>query len=519
MTFIAWEWTDPMNYMGVDVGTSGCKAVVFDEKGVQQASSYREYNVIFTEDGGAELSPGEVMQECEAVIREAGSQAGLRSIRGLGISSQGEAFTALGHDGKTLCNAMISSDIRAIQQAKTWPERFGEETLYRITGHTAHPLFTLFKLLWIKEMRPDVWENGAKFLCFEDLLHERLGLDPAISWSLAGRTMLFDVRKHAWSDEILGGIGLDAGKLARPMPSGSIVGVVPEKVADRLGLAEGAFVVTGGHDQPCGALGAGVTDPGSAMYGTGTVECITPAFSDPVFTEEMRRNNICTFDHTVPGMYTSLAYSLTGGNILKWFRDEFGAKEVEEAGKTGRNAYALLLATMDDRPSELMVLPYFTPSGTPYFDTTTRGAILGLRITTKRKDIIKALIEGVLYEMKLNLHILERSGCTIHELRAIGGGAKSKCWNQLKADVLSKPVIALNVVEAGCMGAAMLACAADGGRDLRGMAKEWVKPLERYLPRPEQAEHYTRQFERYKRMYRALKELDRTDQDYPPPTS
>jgi len=131
-----------------------------------------------------------------------------------------------------------------------------------------------------------------------------------------------------------------------------------------------------------------------------------------------------------------------------------------------------------------------------------------LRISTKRKDIIKALIEGVLYEMKLNLRILEQSGCTIHELRAIGGGAKSKCWNQLKADVLCKPVIALNVVEAGCMGAAMLACAADRGRDLRGIAKEWVKPRERYLPRPEQADHYNARFERYKRIYDAVKELD-----------
>ena len=210
-----------MNYMGVDVGTSGCKAVVFDEKGMQQSSSYREYPVIFTEDGGAELSPGEVLDKCEAVIREAAEQAGLRSIKGLGISSQGEAFTALGKDGSALCNAMISSDVRADRHAKTWPERFGEEALYQITGHTAHPLFTLFKLLWLKENRRDVWEKSARFLCFEDLLHDRLGLDPAIGWSLAGRTMLFDVRKHAWSEEILERIGLEPERLARPLPSGT----------------------------------------------------------------------------------------------------------------------------------------------------------------------------------------------------------------------------------------------------------------------------------------------------------
>lgn len=497
-----------MNYMGVDVGTSGCKAVVFDESGVERASSYREYNVIFSADGGAELDSEEVMQKCEAVIREAAEKAESRSVKGLGISSQGEAFTALGEDGRALCNAMVSSDVRADHFAKTWPKRFGEKRLYQITGHTAHPLFTLFKFLWLKENRPEVWEKAARFLCFEDLLQFRLGLDPAIGWSLAGRTMLFDVRKHAWSGEILEDIGLSIDKLARPLASGTVAATVPKGVSDRLGLAKDAFLVVGGHDQPCAALGAGVTEPGCAMYATGTVECIAPALSEPVFTEALRKNNLCTYDHAVPGMYTSLTYSLTGGNILKWFRDEFGAEEVEEARRTGRNAYELLLDTMDDKPADLMVLPYFTPTGTPYFDTVTRGAILGLRLSTKRRDVIKALIEGVAFEMKLNLHILEESGCGIHELRATGGGAKSKLWNQLKADVLGKPVTALNVIEAGCLGTAMLAFAADSGQDVRKVAKEWVRPVEEHHPRPETAALYRERFELFRKIYPAIKQLD-----------
>lgn len=497
-----------MSYMGVDVGTSGCKAVVFDENGGERASSYQEYNLIFTADGGAELDSEEVMQKCEAVICEAAEKAGPRSVKGLGISSQGEAFTALGEDGRALCNAMVSSDVRADPFAKTWPRSFGEERLYHITGHTAHPLFTLFKFLWLKENRPQVWEKAARFLCFEDLLQFRLGLDPAIGWSLAGRTMLFDVRKHAWSEEILEDIGLSADKLARPLASGTIAGTVPREVSDRLGLAKDAFLVVGGHDQPCAALGAGVTDPGCAMYATGTVECIAPAFSEPVFTEALRKNNLCTYDHAVPGMYTSLAYSLTGGNILKWFRDEFGAEEVEEARRTGKNAYELLLSTVDDGPTNLMVLPYFTPTGTPYFDTTMRGAILGLRLSTKRRDVIRALIEGVTFEMKLNLHILEESGCGIRELRATGGGAKSKFWSQLKADVLGKPVTTLNVVEAGCLGTAMLAFAADSGEDIRKIAKDWVKPLEEHHPRPKAAGQYQERFELYRKIYPAIKSLD-----------
>jgi xylulokinase len=239
------------------------------------------------------------------------------------------------------------------------------------------------------------------------------------------------------------------------------------------------------------------------------VECITPAFSGPVFTQALKSNNICTYDHTVPGMYTTVAFSVTGGNILKWFRDEFGALEMEEAERTGRNAYELLLETLDDRPSGLMVLPYFTPSGTPHFDTRTRGAILGLRMSTRREDVIKALLEGVAYEMRLNLHILEQSGCGIRELRAIGGGAKSRDWVQLKADVLGKPITTLKVIEAACMGAAMLAFAADSGGDIRRIASEWVKPLDQHLPRPEQAGYYNERFELYRKIYPAIRKLDR----------
>jgi len=237
------------------------------------------------------------------------------------------------------------------------------------------------------------------------------------------------------------------------------------------------------------------------------VECITPAFSEAVFTEELRKNNLCTYDHTVAGMYATLAFSLTGGNILKWFRDEFGAQEQAEAEKTGANAYELLLKSVDDKPSGLLVLPYFTPSGTPYFDTQTKGAILGLRLSTTRGELIRALLEGVAFEMRLNLQILARSGCEVRQLRAIGGGAKSEIWTQLKADVIGKPITALKVTEAGCMGVAMLARAAEAGEPLTKLAEEWIETSDVKEPRAEWADWYEGQFERYKQLYPALREL------------
>ncbi len=494
-------------YMGIDIGTSGCKAIVFDEHGQKVADAHREYNPISPEYGWAELDPDEVMDKCFAVIAEtAGSTPG-KSICGLGISSQGEAFTPVDRNGNALSNALISSDIRAKDYAVEWSRKFGIEKLYQITGHTAHPMFSLFKLLWLKENRPDIWSDTSKFLCFEDLLQYRLGLDPAMGWPLAARTMFFDVRRHMWSPEILRAIDLPEEKLSRPLPSGTIAGTIKSDIAGELSLLDGVFVVTGGHDQTCGALGAGVTEPGLAMYATGTVECITPAFSSAVFSEELRKNNLCTYDHTVPGMYSTVAFSLTGGNILKWFRDEFGAAEISEAQNLGLNPYELLLRKAGDKPSSLLVLPYFTPSGTPYFDTKVPGCILGLRLSTKKGDMIRGLLEGVAFEMRLNLDILERAGCKIRELRTIGGGAKSDIWNQLKADVIGKPISVLKVTEAGCLGTAILAKSAETQESVADIADQWVRPVKIIEPRTDFSTWYRERFSLYRQLYPKLKQI------------
>ena len=484
-----------MSFLGIDIGTSGCKAAVFDAQGRLLASAQGGYSLHATGDGGAELDSTEVLNHCLAVITEAANLAGRGTVTAIGISSQGEAFTPVDRHGHPLARAMVSSDVRAAALAQSWPQEFGVDRLYQITGHTAHPLFTLFKLLWLKEHWPDVWHAALKFLCFEDLLQLRLGLEPAMGWPLAGRTMLFDVRRHEWSGEILDRIGLSPERLARPLASGTIVGTITGTIAGDLGLAKGAVVVTGGHDQPCGALGAGATEPGTAMYATGTVECITPTFARPIFTPALQRNNLCTYDHTVPGMYTTVAYSLTGGNILKWYRDQFAPGQDYEA----------ILKTAATEPTQLLVLPYWTASGTPYFDLRTPGAILGLRLSTTRGEILRALLEGVAMEMRLNLEVLRESGCEIRELRAIGGGAKSAFWTQLKADVLGHPITTLNVAEAGCLGAAMLACAATTGQALSDLARGWVKPQATVLPRT--AGHYEERFARYRELYPALRRI------------
>jgi len=496
-----------VSYMGLDIGTTGSKAGVFDADGRLLALAYREYPLLTPEPGWAEIDSEQVCRACREVIAEAAAACAADPVHGLGISCQGEAFTPVAADGRFLAGGMVSSDARAQSLVEPWSERFGESRLYEITGHTPHPLFTIFKLLWLRENRPEIWSEAAKFYCYEDLFQANLGLEPGISWPLAGRTMMFNVRTHEWDDDILKAVELDASRLARPVASGEVVGTIPSNIAGELGLPEGVIVVSGGHDQVAGALGAGVVMPGVAMYATGTVECICPAFEKPVFTDELRRGNLCTYDHAMAGMYATLAYSLTGGNLLRWFRDQWGRAEVEEAARTGADPYDLLIGSMPPEPSGLSVLPYFTPSGTPYFDADVPGAILGLRLSTTRGEVLRALLEGVAMEMRLNVDILHRAGLQINEFRAIGGGAKNPALTQLKADVLGRPITTLEVTEAGCLGVAMLACSAHVNVKPQELVDTWVQTTSQVDPDPHRAEVYNEKFQAYRQLYPAMREL------------
>lgn len=491
-------------FLGIDIGTTGCKSVIFNDKGVQFPAAYREYNTITENPGWAELDTDEVTGKCFEVIKESASAVPQGSVKSIGISSQGEAFTMIDNSGRALCNAFVSSDSRADIFVKSRAVEFEDKKLYQITGHTPHPMFSLFKLLWVRENMKEEWERCSRILCFEDLLQYRLGItSPAISWSLAGRTMLFDVRNHIWSEEILKSIGIKRKQLSEPLPSGRFVGYVDKKIARRLNLGDKVAVVTGGHDQPCSALGAGAVKPGMAVYASGTVECITPAFKKPLFSEELRKFNFCTYDHTAEGLYATLAYSLTGGNLIKWFRDQFGQKEIEIARESSSDPYELLLRQMPEEQTGLSVLPYFTPSGTPYFDTSVKGTILGLDLTTTKGEILKALIEGVALEIRLNLEILEKAGYVVNELRAIGGGAKSGSLIKLKADIINKPITTLDITEAGCRGAAILAKAAFDKVGAERIISQWVKPGQVILPR--QNDLYGKKFQTYKTLYAKLK--------------
>jgi xylulokinase len=495
-----------MSLMGIDLGTTGCKAVVFDEGGRLRAAAYREYPLHFPRTGWIELDSERVIASAKEVVREAAAKVKGDPVRALAVASQGEAVTPVDRDGRYLHRGVVTFDARTAPLVKWWEQRIPRRRLFGISGMPLHGMYSASKILWWKQQRKDVFARAAGFYCYEDLLFHAMGLEPAIDHSLAARTMLLDLKTGQWSPELCRIAGIDPSKLARPLPSGTAVGTLGAKAAKDFGLPPGVVAVTGGHDQPCGALGAGVVDDGVGMYATGTVECITPAFRKRITDPKLLESNIACYPHVVPGLWVALTFNFTGGSLLKWFRDTFAASEKAEAARRGRDVYEILLKDLPKDPTSLYVLPHFTSTGTPHFDTESKGVIAGLRLSTTRPEIVKAVLEGVTYEMALNARVLADCGADIRSFRAIGGGAKSPLWMQIKADLLGKPVHAMRVSEAVCLGAALLAGSAVGRyRSAREAALGLAQVEKTYRPDARRARIYRERFARYRELYPSLK--------------
>ena len=495
--------------MGIDIGTTGCKVIAFDNKGDALATAYREYPVLSPNPGWAELDSRAVINHCKDCITQVAMDVkDSDPVVAIAASSQGEAFTVIDCNDKYLCNAMVSSDMRCQKQVRQLTEQIGLDNLYKTTGASPHTMCSLFKLAWLRENMPEILDNASKILCFEDLLGYELTGQTVIDYSMAGRTMLFDITSKSFCTTILDSVGINKDVLSQPVPSGTVVGKIKPDIAEQLNLSKDVVVVAGGHDQPCGALGAGAVEPGVAIYATGTVECICPAFEKLLLSDTLRKSNLATYHHVAEGLYTTVAFNLTGGNLLRWFRDEFGAEEKRLAKDTGKDVYDLLLKQIPSEPTNIFVLPHFTPTGTPHFDTCPTGAILGLDLTTTRGQFIKALLEGITYEMRLNVEILAQAGNEIKELRAVGGGAKSEIWMQLKSDIIGLPIVSLNISEAACFGAAMLAAAGAGAvSSPKEAAKMWVKPSRTFTPNKKNLDLYDKKYDIYRNLYETVKPI------------
>jgi len=451
-----------VSLVGLDIGTTGAKAVAFNPEGEILAQAYREYPEYFPKPGWMEVNPSEVWDAIVAVLNDVALAMRDDPPQTLCMSAMGETFTPISSSGEFLYGSILSSDTRAIAQADSWEQRLGAQRAFEITGMPLHPSFTLSKLMWLRENEPNVHAQATKYLLWPDVVMLKLGLEPRLDYSLAGRTMAFDVTRKQWSAEMLEAAGLTPDLLAEPIAPGEVVGTLGAKGTEITGLPAECLLVAGGHDQPMNALGGGVIRQGQAVDGMGTVECVTTAFDEPVLTEAMRTSNYCCYPHVVAGMYVTLALNYTCGDLLRWYRDNFALFEATQATKENLNVYELITSDLPDEPTGVLVLPYLAGSGTPYFDPLASGAILGLTLAADRKTVVKALLEGTCYDLELDLTRLAERGIHIERLRATGGGSRSPVWLQIKADITGREVATMNVSESGCLAAAMLGGVAAG---------------------------------------------------------
>ncbi len=488
-----------MNFLSLDIGTTCCKSQLFSEQGEILRYSSEEY--AFLEKEGEKYA--DIRGIFSRVKKMLADTAKEYEISSLCISSFGESFVLLDEKDELLSDPMLYTDPRGEKEAEELLQTFGAEKLFSVTGTVPQSMYSLSKLLWIRKNRPEIFARAKKCMLICDYLGYLLTGKRVIDYALASRTGAFDIKTLQFSKEILEQCGISAELFSSPAPTGSIVGELREELKKELGIRGSCLLVLGSHDQICSALGAGAVKAGDAVDGMGTVECITPLFSQRPSDVSMGMEGYVCVPYAVPGLYCTYMFNYSCGSLVNWYRKDIlhGYHGEEE------NVYTYLEKT-DDSPSGILVLPYFAGAATPYQNINAKGAVLNLSVGTRDADLYKAIMEGTAMEMRLNTENVSKYGIFVSRIVATGGGANSKKWLSLKASVQNVPVRTLRSSEGGLCGCAMLQAAALGlVKDLQAAARIFVQYQEEFLPDANRHSAYEGQYKKYKKLYQTVKEF------------
>lgn len=494
-----------MYIMGIDIGTSGCKAVVFDEDWNIVCRSYREYSLAFLTGNVLELDAEMVFDKMCDAIREANSKS-IKPVGAFAISAIGDVIVPVDADNNSVRRSIIDFDPRGEKEIAQFCEHFGRENFFEISGMPPLYIGSLAKILWIRKHEPENYKKVRHWATYEDLMISKLGLPPVASFSEASRTMLFDIRKKDWSDTILKSASLSRDFLPKTLPSGSVIGCLPNNVADNLGFKHGVFAVVGGHDMVCAAVGAGIdeNEPGTAIDIAGTIEGLIATMPKVNTSREMLESLLPCY-LGVQG-YVTFSVNLTAGCVVRWFRDNIVPDWYSECQTNNQNIYEYIQHTVDpSTPGELMVIPHFSGSGNPFFSTDSKGIIYGLTLDSRREDIGRAIIEGLALDLRLQLETYNKAGIHFDSIRSVGGGARIDRELQLKANVTGVPVIKGAVSESSALGAA--AYAAVGMSEISNPADAYKKINSNekvFIPDKDSHQRFTQRYEFYKELIYSL---------------
>ncbi|SHE74624.1 xylulokinase [Caldanaerobius fijiensis DSM 17918] len=492
----------------LDIGTTACKSMVFDTNGKILAEESQEYPIYQEKPTWAQQNPDEwwgavisTVKKCIASLKEE------PEIVAIGLSSQRETVVPVDKNGEKLDDAILWMDRRAKEQAEELAEYYGKENLHRITGMIPDSTFTATKLLWYKRNRPEIIKRAYKFLQPKEYIAYKLTGEYATDYSLASRTMMLDVKSRSWFKDIFDYIGVDIEQLPPIKHSDEIAGYVKDEAAALLGIKSGIPVVVGGGDRQCEALGAGIFG-NRAMESTGTTTNVS--MGTDKFVEEIDERVIISC-HVLRDHWLIEQGMTTSGTINRWYRDNFCAIERLVASDIGERDYAIIdkeLAMSPPGANKLLLLPFFMGAKSTRWNSNARGVLLGLTLNTQKRDIGRAILEGVAYEIRACLDILKSMGLSIDEIVVMGGGAKGALWNQIKADVCGRPIRVPMVTDAASLGAMILAGTGVGVfDDAKACSKRLNNIVKEYLPDEDNYKLYSKLYSIYNELYEVLEPI------------
>jgi xylulokinase len=490
-----------------DLGTTGDKASLYDGAGKVLSSSFDGYATQLPDVNWVEQNPEDWWQAVCVSTKKLLSAARVqpRDIACIVFSGQMMGCVAVDRQARPLRNAIIWADQRAVAEAEMLRNGVGGEAVYRITGHRASPSYSAAKILWVRNHQPELFTRAYKFLHAKDFIVARLTGNFVTDYSDASGMNLYDLKTKNWSAPILEVLQLDSEYLPELHASTDVVGEVLPRVAEEVGLAAGTPVVIGGGDGSCAAVGAGVVREGCAYNYIGSSSWIGIATREPIFDPTLRT---FTWAHLVPDMFTPTGTMQSAGGSYQWLRDTFCPLEKETATQRNISPYELMNLEAEQSPPGargLLFLPYLLGERSPRWNPKARGAYLGLTMQHNRADIIRATLEGITLNLRVILEAFQSQGARIEAMRVIGGGARSRVWRQIMADIYNIPILRPNLLEeATSLGAALAGGIGVGLFKDFTLAEKLTPILDTVEPNPGVQPVYDRMYRIFNQAYDAL---------------
>jgi len=491
--------------IGVDLGTSGCKVILFDAAGSPVASDYTGYPLNLLGNGMVEQNPEDWWDAVCASMRKVMKIADISSteVASIGCGGQFPDLVTIDRDGRALRPAIAYSDVRGRTQSEQIFDRLGREEVTKLTGLPAcfFPSLPASKILWIRQHEPELEKHIYAVMGAKDFLNFRLTGQHAIDYVEAWWTGLVMERGYSWWDEMLERLRIPRSWLGDIRKPTDVIGELTETASKVTSLAPGTPVVCGSVDGMCNVVGSGILEPGIMMDASGTTE-IMASLSTKKLAPSIGDSIFC-WRHLDPEKWVVYTSTATAGASLRWFSEHFAEAEKAEAARTGVSVYNILdrqAETVEAGAEMLLFWPYLAGEYAPFYDFNVRGVFLGITLDKERKHFVRAILEGVAFSMNHVIEAFSDLGLKIQKIRTGGGGSKSRLWNQIKADVTGKTVQVTKVNELGCTGAAILAGI---GAGVFSGIEEATRSA---VPTVEEFTSNTRNHETYSKLFRVYKE-------------